>query len=70
MAYQRKTLFCQLCGKSTGLGYNRPKSLHRTKRLIHPNIQLWNGLAICNRCRRTLFKDKLAATPAPAVEAN
>lgn len=52
--HYRKNIVCEICGKSTQVGYNRPKSLHKTQRLIHPNIQKWNGLVICARCRRTL----------------
>lgn len=55
----KKFIYCEICGKSTGSGYNRPKSLHKTKRQVHPNIQKWNGLQICTRCRKTLNR-KLA----------
>jgi len=47
---------CQVSGVTTSTGYNRPKSLHRTKRRIHPNLQKWHGLMITNRIRRTLEK--------------
>ncbi|HUD21157.1 MAG TPA: bL28 family ribosomal protein [Candidatus Saccharimonadales bacterium] len=50
----KATRFCELCGKTPQVGNNRPKSLHATKRAILPNLQKWNGLYICNRCRRTL----------------
>lgn len=56
----KKFIYCELCGKSTGSGYNRPKSLHKTKRQIHPNIQKWNGLQICTRCRKTINKELAA----------
>jgi ribosomal protein L28 len=51
-----KTETCQLCGKAPRVGYNRPKSLHKTQRVILPNLQKWNGLVICSRCRKTLNK--------------
>lgn len=47
---------CQICGKKPQVGYNRPHSLHRTKRLINPNIQKNKGKKICTRCLRTLDK--------------
>jgi ribosomal protein L28 len=45
---------CALCGKVAASANNRPKSLHKTHRLMRPNLQKWNGLYICSRCRRTL----------------
>ncbi|MBI4948474.1 50S ribosomal protein L28 [Candidatus Berkelbacteria bacterium] len=47
---------CELCGKTAQFGFNRPKSLHKTSRVILPNLQKWNGLLICNRCRKSLKK--------------
>ncbi|MEK7548536.1 MAG: L28 family ribosomal protein [Patescibacteria group bacterium] len=47
---------CEICGKGPVIGFNRPKSLHKTKRIVRPNIQRWNKLDICSRCRRTLVK--------------
>ncbi|MEX1052184.1 MAG: L28 family ribosomal protein [Patescibacteria group bacterium] len=52
----KKFMFCEICSKTTQSGYNRPKSLHKTKRLIQPNVQKWNGLLLCTRCRRSLKK--------------
>lgn len=52
----KKFIYCEICGKSTSVGYNRPKSQHKTKRLIQPNVQKWNGLVICTRCRRIISK--------------
>ena len=52
----RTQLFCQICLKSPQVGFNRPKSLHKTKKLILPNLQKLDGLLICTRCRKTLAK--------------
>lgn len=53
---------CQVCQKKPGVGYNKPHSLHRTKRTIKPNLQKVQGKNICARCMRTglLLKDKKA----------
>ena len=51
---------CGICGKKTTIGYNRPHSLHRTKRKIFPNIQKQEGKYICTRCLRTENKLKLS----------
>ncbi|MEK7171060.1 MAG: L28 family ribosomal protein [Patescibacteria group bacterium] len=56
----RTKLYCQICLKSPQVGFNRPKSLHKTKRAIYPNLQKLDGLLICNRCRRSLAKAKPA----------
>ncbi len=50
----RNLLFCQICLKQAQVGFNRPKSLHKTKKLVYPNLQKNNGLLICQRCSRTL----------------
>ncbi|HLB95435.1 MAG TPA: bL28 family ribosomal protein [Patescibacteria group bacterium] len=47
---------CEICFKKIQVGFNRPHSLHRTKRLIKPNIQKNLGRKICTRCLRTLNK--------------
>jgi len=47
---------CQICGKKETMGYNKPHSLHRTKRKIYPNIQKIGGKLICTRCLRTSVK--------------
>jgi ribosomal protein L28 len=60
---------CQISGVSSRVGYNRPKSLHKTKRLIHPNIQKWHGLLITNRVRRTLER-QLNKQTQPKTNAN
>jgi len=47
---------CQICGKNLTVGFNRPHSLHRTKRKIRPNIQKIQGQIICTQCLRTKTK--------------
>jgi ribosomal protein L28 len=54
MKASKENLYCQLCGKTAQSANNRPKSLHKTKRLMKPNLQKWNDLMICSRCRRTI----------------
>lgn len=49
-------IVCEICKKSPRVGYNRPHSLHRTKRTIYPNIQKIQGKIICTRCLRTASK--------------
>lgn len=55
---------CEICNKKPQKGFNKPYSLHRTKRLIKPNIQKNKhglffshskimGKKICTRCLRT-----------------
>jgi len=46
--------FCMMCGKTATSAYNRPHSLHKTKRTVKPNLQLVNGMFVCTRCLRTL----------------
>lgn len=47
---------CQICGRETHVGYNRPHSIHRTKRKIYSNIQKIDGKFICMGCLRTNYK--------------
>lgn len=47
---------CDICGKHARMGNNRPHSLHRTIRIILPNIQKVNGQMICTRCLKTMAK--------------
>jgi len=47
---------CQICGKHPVSGYNRPHSLHHTKKLVKPNLQKSNHRKICTACLRTLTK--------------
>ena len=51
---------CAACGKGTTIGFNRPNSLHKTKRVIKPNLQGYTDpetgfkVLLCTRCIRTL----------------
>jgi ribosomal protein L28 len=51
---------CARCGKGSTIGTNRPHSLHRTKRVVKPNLQFYtdpeSGLKflMCTRCIRTI----------------
>ncbi|HLB32458.1 MAG TPA: bL28 family ribosomal protein [Patescibacteria group bacterium] len=49
---------CAVCGKTATSAYNRPHSLHKTKRTVKPNLQPYMGLLICTRCLRTSKKLK------------
>lgn len=41
---------CCVCGKTSQSAYNRPNSLHKTKRKVHPNLQKNNGKLVCTKC--------------------
>jgi len=43
---------CSVCGKTDSVGYNRPHSLHKTKKIIKPNLQKKAGKIICTGCIR------------------
>jgi ribosomal protein L28 len=47
---------CAICGKGTTMGNNKPHSIHKTKRIIKPNLQKIQGALICTRCIRTKIK--------------
>jgi large subunit ribosomal protein L28 len=57
---------CEVCGKSPMFGHNVPKSLHKTKRRWHPNLQkirlTEDGRSrkayVCTKCLRTMTKSK------------
>lgn len=53
-----RPLFCEVCGKGDRVAFNRPHSLHKTKRRVSPNLQKYLGLLICQKCRRTLKRAK------------
>lgn len=50
---------CQICGKGPVAGYNRPHSLHKTKRVVKPNVQKISGQVMCTRCLKTVIKKGL-----------
>ena len=58
---------CLLCGKGPAAGNRVPKSQHKTKRLIQPNIQKVNGIRMCTRCLRTIKQASAAAQPQPQL---
>ena len=47
---------CAICAKTPQTSLNRPHSQHKTKRLVKPNLNKWNGLMICAKCRKALNK--------------
>lgn len=55
--------FCQICFKGDSVSFNRPKSLHRTKRVVRPNLQKYTAPGektsqlACTRCARTMQKE-------------
>ena len=49
---------CYICDKGSGASYNRPKSLHKTKRVIYHNLQKNQGRMICTACLRQFRKDQ------------
>lgn len=56
MLMTQSQLVCQICLKAPMMGNNRPKSLHKTRRVIKPNLQKMDGLVVCARCRRSLSR--------------
>ncbi|MBI4175254.1 50S ribosomal protein L28 [Candidatus Berkelbacteria bacterium] len=50
------SLACTVCGAQARIAVNRPHSLHRTKRLVRPNLQKSGQQLVCTRCRRTRLK--------------
>ncbi len=54
---------CGLCGKGDSVSYNRPKSLHKTKKTVKPNLQTRWGYTLCQRCFKTLKKNKAKISP-------
>lgn len=51
---------CILCGKTPIVAKNVPKSVHKTTRVLKPNVQKINGVKVCTRCSRTLKKYQVA----------
>lgn len=47
---------CMLCGKAPSAANNVPHSVHKTKRVMRPNIQSVQGVKMCTRCLRTIKK--------------
>ncbi len=46
---------CIVCGKGPVSAFNRPRSLHKTKRVVRPNLVKFDddGTKICTRCLKT-----------------
>lgn len=44
---------CSVCGKGSVVGNNKPHSLHKTKRVIKPNLQIKNNELVCTKCIKT-----------------
>lgn len=54
---------CLLCAKGPVSGQNVPKSMHKTKRRIQPNVQKINGIKMCTRCLRSIKRLEVSTTP-------
>lgn len=58
---ERRNVGCAACGRIAAIGYNRPKSLHRTKRLFKINLQYHQikgqRLLVCTRCWKKLRQE-------------
>ena len=50
----RRAANCFACGKGPTASYNRPKSLHKTKRVVYPNLARFGQVMICTRCLKSL----------------
>ncbi len=50
----RHAQVCVVCGKGPTASFNRPKSLHKTKRVVYPNLVTFGEGKICTRCLRSL----------------
>jgi ribosomal protein L28 len=61
--------FCAICGKQPVIGTNKPHSLHRTKKVVRPNLGQWQGISVCARCRKALAKPERVRKIQPVVEA-
>ncbi len=44
------------CAKRPQMAYHKPHSLHRTKRIVLPNLQKFKQQYWCSRCIRTATK--------------
>ncbi len=45
---------CSVCGKKVVSGYNRPNSLHKTKRIVKPNLQKYQNKLVCTSCLKNI----------------
>ncbi len=61
---------CVICGKTPQSSSTRPHSLHKTKRLVRPNLGKWQGLNVCARCRKSIAKpDRVRKVNEPLTKA-
>ena len=49
---------CMLTGKRPVAVNNKPKSLHRTRRMVKPNVQKFRGLKLSTRAIRTIKRQE------------
>jgi ribosomal protein L28 len=47
---------CEFTGKIPRGANNVPKSMHKTRRMVQPNVQKIGGVKMSTRFRRTLVK--------------
>ncbi len=47
---------CDFTGKKPHAVNNVPKSMHKTRRMVQPNVQKIGGVKMSTRFRRTLVK--------------
>lgn len=45
---------CSICGKTAQSAYNRPNSLHKTKKKVYPNLQKYNNKLVCTKCLKKI----------------
>jgi ribosomal protein L28 len=59
---------CMLTGKRPSAGNNKPKTLHKTRRMFKPNIQKFRGLKLSTHAIRMIKRAERVmmeqATPA------
>jgi ribosomal protein L28 len=54
-----------LTGKRPSAGNNKPKTLHKTRRVFKPNVQRFRGLNLSTEAIRIIKRAERLATPAP-----
>ncbi len=50
------TKICAICSKAPQSGNNKPHSLHKTKKIVKPNIVKMSGVYVCARCKKTITR--------------
>lgn len=59
MSISKKTNeICFVCEKKPVSAFNSPRSLHKTKRIIYPNLVNFGKDKLCTRCLRSLKPKK------------